>query len=107
MHQSKYSLQQVFSAGFAIAALMQFMVQDAWGGVPAYLTELSPAPVRATAAGLACQLGALISSWNGEGQALAAERWGNYPSVLAITVAVVHWPWQAWQHWAAKRWARR
>ena len=71
------------------AVLMQFMVQGAWGVVPAYLTELSPAPVRATAPGLAYQLGGLITSWNGKGQALAAERWGNYPAVLAITVAVV------------------
>src|SRR4029077_8177066 len=71
------------------AVLMQFMVQGAWGVVPAYLTELSPAPVRATAPGLAYQLGGLITSWNGKGQALAAERWGNYPLVLAITVIVV------------------
>ena len=71
------------------AFLMQFMVQGAWGVVPAYLTELSPAPVRATAPGLAYQLGGLVTSWNGKGQALAAERWGNYPGVLAITVIVV------------------
>ena len=71
------------------AVLMQFMVQGAWGVVPAYLTELSPAPVRATAPGLAYQLGGLITSWNGKAQALAAERWGNYPAVLAITVVVV------------------
>jgi SHS family lactate transporter-like MFS transporter len=71
------------------AVLMQFMVQGAWGVVPAYLTELSPAAVRATAPGLAYQLGGLITSWNGKGQALAAERWGNYPAVLAITVVVV------------------
>jgi SHS family lactate transporter-like MFS transporter len=71
------------------AVLMQFMVQGAWGVVPAYLTELSPAPVRATAPGLAYQLGGLITSWNGKGQALAAERWQNYPAVLAITVVVV------------------
>jgi MFS transporter, SHS family, lactate transporter len=71
------------------AVLMQFMVQGAWGVVPAYLTELSPAPVRATAPGLAYQLGGLITSWNGKGQALAAERWGNYPAVLAWTVVVV------------------
>jgi len=71
------------------AVMMQFMVQGAWGVVPAYLTELSPAPVRATAPGLAYQLGALITSWNGKGQALAAERWGSYPAVLAVTVAVV------------------
>jgi MFS transporter, SHS family, lactate transporter len=71
------------------AVLMQFMVQGAWGVVPAYLTELSPGPVRATAPGLAYQLGGLITSWNGKGQALAAERWGNYPTVLAITVIIV------------------
>jgi len=71
------------------AVLMQFMVQGAWGIVPAYLTELTPTPVRATAPGLAYQLGGLITSWNGKAQALAAERWGNYPAVLAITVTVV------------------
>jgi len=71
------------------AVLMQFMVQGAWGVVPAYLTELTPAPVRATAPGLAYQLGGLVTSWNGKGQALAAERWGNYPAVLAITVTAV------------------
>ncbi len=71
------------------AVLMQFMVQGAWGVVPAYLTELTPAPIRATAPGFAYQLGGLITSWNGKGQALAAERWGNYPAVLAITVIVV------------------
>jgi SHS family lactate transporter-like MFS transporter len=71
------------------AVLMQFMVQGAWGVVPAYLTELSPAPVRATAPGLAYQLGGLVTSWNGKAQALAAERWGNYPAVLAITVMFV------------------
>ena len=77
-----------FSLGVG-AVLMQFMVQGAWGVVPAYLTELSPAPVRATAPGLAYQLGGLITSWNGKGQALAAERWGSYRAVLAITVVVV------------------
>jgi SHS family lactate transporter-like MFS transporter len=71
------------------AVLMQFMVQGAWGVVPAYLTELSPAPVRATAPGLAYQLGGLVTSWNGKAQALAAERWGNYPAVLAFTVVLV------------------
>jgi MFS transporter, SHS family, lactate transporter len=71
------------------AVLMQFMVQGAWGVVPAYLTELSPAAVRATAPGLAYQLGGLVTSWNGKAQALAAERWGSYPAVLAVTVVVV------------------
>jgi MFS transporter, SHS family, lactate transporter len=71
------------------AFLMQFMVQGAWGVVPAYLTELSPGPVRATAPGLAYQLGAMVTSWNGKGQALAAEHWHNYPAVLAVTVVVM------------------
>jgi SHS family lactate transporter-like MFS transporter len=71
------------------AVLMQFMVQGAWGVVPAYLTELSPAPVRATAPGLAYQLGGLVTSWNGKGQALAAEHWGSYRGVLAFTVVLV------------------
>lgn len=71
------------------AVLMQFAVQGAWGVVPAYLTELSPAPVRATAPGLAYQLGGLVTSWNGKGQALAAERLGSYRGVLAITVLMV------------------
>jgi SHS family lactate transporter-like MFS transporter len=71
------------------AAMMQFMVQGAWGVVPAYLTELTPAPIRATAPGLAYQLGGLVTSWNAKAQALAAERWGNYSHVLAITVVIV------------------
>ena len=71
------------------AMLMQFMVQGAWGVVPAYLTELSPGPVRATAPGVAYTLGALVTSWNGKGQALAAEHWHNYPAVLGWTVIIV------------------
>src|SRR6185503_272664 len=71
------------------AVIMQFMVQGAWGVVPAYLAELTPAPVRATAPGLAYQLGGLVTSWNAKAQALAAEKWGSYPHVLAITVVIV------------------
>jgi MFS transporter, SHS family, lactate transporter len=71
------------------AVVMQFMVQGAWGVVPAYLAELTPAPVRATAPGLAYQLGGLVTSWNAKAQALAAEKWGSYNHVLAITVIIV------------------
>jgi SHS family lactate transporter-like MFS transporter len=71
------------------AVVMQFMVQGAWGVVPAYLTELTPGPIRATAPGLAYQLGGLVTSWNARAQALAAERWGSYSHVLAITVVIV------------------
>jgi SHS family lactate transporter-like MFS transporter len=71
------------------AVVMQFMVQGAWGVVPAYLAELTPAPVRATAPGLAYQLGGLVTSWNANAQSLAAEKWGSYRNVLAISVVIV------------------
>ncbi|MBB6142457.1 SHS family lactate transporter-like MFS transporter [Silvibacterium bohemicum] len=71
------------------AFLMQFMVQGAWGVVPAYLSELSPGPVRATFPGLAYQLGNLITSRNSVIQAKAAERFGGYGRVLAVTVLIV------------------
>ena len=71
------------------AFLMQFMVQGAWGVVPAYLSELSPGPARATFPGLAYQLGNLITSRNSVIQARAAERFGGYGRVLAVTVLLV------------------
>ncbi len=71
------------------AFLMQFMVQGAWGVIPAWLTELSPGPVRATFPGLAYQLGNLISSKNDVIQARLAERIGSYGWVLAGTVVAV------------------
>jgi SHS family lactate transporter-like MFS transporter len=71
------------------AFLMQFMVQGAWGVIPAYLTELSPGPVRATFPGLAYQLGNLLASRNAVIQAKAAEHYGNYGVVLAATVVIV------------------
>jgi SHS family lactate transporter-like MFS transporter len=69
--------------------LMQFMVQGAWGVVPAYLTELSPAPVRAILPGLAYQLGNLLTSQNLVVQQRLSERWHDYSPVLAGTVVVV------------------
>ncbi len=71
------------------AFLMQFMVQGAWGVVPAYLSELSPKPVRATFPGLAYQLGNLITSKNAVLQAQAAVHFKGYGKVLAFTVLVV------------------
>ncbi len=71
--------------------LMQFMVQGAWGIVPAHLNELSPGPLRALLPGLAYQLGNLFSSRNAVLQtALAASVFGgSLAPVLAWTVAVV------------------
>jgi MFS transporter, SHS family, lactate transporter len=71
--------------------LMQFMVQGAWGVIPAHLNELSPAAVRGTFPGLAYQLGNLLSSRNGRYQAgLVEQRFGGrYPPVLAGTVLII------------------
>ena len=71
--------------------LMQFMVQGAWGVIPAHLNELSPAAVRGTFPGFAYQLGNLFSSWNGVKQARIAEhRYGGvFAPVLAWTVLLV------------------
>lgn len=71
------------------AMLMQFVEQGAWGVIPAWLTELSPGPVRATIPGLTYQLGNLLSSWNDVVQARMAERFDSYGIVLAVTVALV------------------
>jgi SHS family lactate transporter-like MFS transporter len=70
--------------------LMQFMVQGAWGIVPAHLNELSPAAVRAILPGVAYQLGNLAASRMAPIQAGYAEAHGNdYAYVLAVTMAVV------------------
>jgi SHS family lactate transporter-like MFS transporter len=68
--------------------LMQFMVQGAWGVIPAHLNELSPPKVRGTFPGFAYQLGNLLASRNVVIQAKLAEtRYrGMYPPVLAWTV---------------------
>jgi len=71
--------------------LMQFMVQGAWGVIPAHLNELSPSAVRGTLPGFAYQLGNLLSSRLSHYQAkIAAVRFGgNYTPVLAWTVVIV------------------
>ena len=71
--------------------LMQFMVQGAWGVIPAHLNELSPPEVRGTFPGLAYQLGNFFSSKNAVIQAkLAESRYaGRYPPVLAWTVLII------------------
>jgi SHS family lactate transporter-like MFS transporter len=71
--------------------LMQFMVQGAWGVIPAHLNELSPPTVRGTFPGFAYQLGNLLSSKNAVLQAKLVEgRYGGrFPPVLAWTVLLV------------------
>jgi len=70
--------------------LMQFMVQGAWGIVPAHLNELSPPPVRAILPGFAYQLGNLAMAYMGPFQAgMAKAHGGNYAIVMSWTIAVV------------------
>jgi MFS transporter, SHS family, lactate transporter len=73
------------------AFLMQFMVQGAWGVIPAHLNELSPPAVRGTLPGFAYQVGNLLSSRNSVIQARLAEgRYGgSYAPVFAWTVLLV------------------
>jgi SHS family lactate transporter-like MFS transporter len=71
--------------------LMQFMVQGAWGVIPAHLNELSPPAVRGTFPGFAYQLGNFLSSWNGVKQSrIAEQRYGGaFAPVLAWTVLII------------------
>ncbi|MGA7840591.1 MAG: MFS transporter [Candidatus Acidiferrales bacterium] len=71
--------------------LMQFMVQGAWGVIPAHLNELSPPAVRGTFPGLAYQLGNLLASRNSVVQSKLAEHYfsGNFAPVLAWTAVLV------------------
>ena len=70
--------------------LMQFMVQGAWGIVPAHLNELSPPSVRAILPGFAYQLGNLAVARLGPLQAgVAQARAGDYAYSMSGTIAVV------------------
>lgn len=63
---------------------MQFLVQGAWGVIPAHLAELAPNSVRGSLPGFAYQLGATASSAIVYLQALAAEHM-PYSNAMAIT----------------------
>ncbi len=74
---------------------MQFMVQGAWGIVPAHLNELSPPSVRGTFPGFTYQMGNLISAGAAQWQAILAARFpspnggADYARVLAIVALAV------------------
>ncbi len=76
------------AAWLAVGAfVMQFMVQGAWGVVPAHLNELSPPSVRAILPGFAYQLGNLAMAMMAPVQAWCAHAGGNdYARVLSWTV---------------------
>jgi MFS transporter, SHS family, lactate transporter len=70
------------------AFLMQFMVQGAWGIIPAHLSELSPDSVRGFLPGFAYQCGVLISGSIAYIQALFAEHF-SYATTMALSAGVV------------------
>jgi SHS family lactate transporter-like MFS transporter len=82
----------VFSPGIALTAigafLMQFMVQGAWGVVPAHINELSPDRMRGFLPGFAYQVGVLIAARAPYFQATMAERF-SYASVMGVFAGVV------------------
>lgn len=77
-------------ASIALGAfLLQFMVQGAWGIIPAHLNELSPTDVRGTFPGFAYQLGNLFAAQIVFVEALLAKSLGtaktpDYATALAI-----------------------
>ena len=70
------------------AFLMQFMVQGAWGVIPAHLNELSPGALRGFFPGFAYQLGVLFASSVEYIEATMAERLG-YAGALALLAGIV------------------
>jgi len=73
---------------FAGAFLMQFMVQGAWGVIPAHLSELSPDSVRGFLPGFAYQCGVLLSSSVVWIEAVYAQR-TSYATAMAFTAVTV------------------
>jgi len=72
------------------AFMMQFLVQGAWGVIPAHLNELSPPEVRGTFPGFAYQLGNFFAAANLTIQATLAEHFGgNYGISMAIISGVI------------------
>ncbi len=70
------------------AFFIQFMVQGAWGIIPAHLSELSPDSVRGFLPGFAYQCGVLLAGSVGYGEAILAQR-TSYANAMALTAFVV------------------
>jgi SHS family lactate transporter-like MFS transporter len=72
------------------AFLMQVCVQGAWGVVPVYLNELSPASIRGTFPGLVYQLGNFLASANANIQVWLAQQFnGDYGMAMALVIGIV------------------
>ena len=70
------------------AFLIQFMVQGAWGVIPAHITELSPASVRGFMPGFAYQCGVLIAGSAATLEALLAQTLGLSKAMALFALAV-------------------
>jgi SHS family lactate transporter-like MFS transporter len=70
------------------AFLMQFMVQGAWGIIPAHINELSPNELRGFFPGLTYQLGALFASTTGYIEAKFGEHF-SYSQSMGFFAATV------------------
>ena len=70
------------------AFLLQFMVQGAWGIIPAHLSELSPDSVRGFLPGFAYQCGVLLAGSVAYIEALFAERM-SYATAMSLTAVTV------------------
>lgn len=77
--------------GLGIGAfIIQFMVQGAWGVVPAYLNELMPEGTKATLSGLVYQTGNLFASVNAVLQpAIASQFDNNYGIAMAMVTGMI------------------
>jgi len=70
------------------AFLMQFMVQGAWGVIPAHLSELSADSVRGFLPGFAYQCGVLLAGSVAYIEAVFAQRM-SYANAMAVTALTV------------------
>lgn len=77
------------------ALLMQFMVQGAWGVVPAHINELSPGALRGFFPGFAYQIGVLIAAGSAPIEALfgrhftLAQSMGMFAAIVFVFGAIV------------------
>ena len=81
------TLPLILAGGF----LMQFMVQGAWGVIPAHINELSPDALRGFFPGFAYQLGVLIASGSAyfEARMRYFMDYGHAMGLFALIVLVV------------------
>ena len=83
-----WSLSPVLGLLLIGGFIMQFMVQGAWGVIPAHLSELSPDSVRGFLPGFAYQCGVLLAGSVAYIQAIFAAR-TSYPITMALTTLTV------------------